>query len=87
MDAKGQVTMDKYEIDMIKTKKQILPVGLFNETTLYVYAGQTKNGYKASYPGPAIFATKDRPIKVTWKNSIPGPHILPVDYSYPFKSS
>lgn len=72
---------------MIKIKKQILPIGLYSQTTLYVYGGQTRNGYHASFPGPAIFATKNRPIKVTWKNNIPGPHILPLDFSYPFKSS
>ncbi len=72
---------------MVKVKKQILPIGLFNSTTLYVYAGQTKTGYQASFPGPAIIAVKDRLIKVTWKNNIPGPHILPVDLNYPFKSS
>ena len=72
---------------MVKMTKQILPNGLFPETPIYAYGGHTKNGYHANFPGPAIFATKDRPIKVTWKNNIPGPHILPVDLNYPFKSS
>jgi hypothetical protein len=72
---------------MIKTKQQMLPSSLYNQTTIYAYGGQTKNGYKAVFPGPAIFATKDVPIKVTWRNNIKGNHILPVDYSYPFNSS
>jgi len=66
---------------MVKTKQQFLPKSLYNATTIYAYGGQTTAGYKAAFPGPGIFATKDRPIKVTWKNNIPGPHILPVDYN------
>lgn len=68
---------------MVKTKLQILPP-CYNKTTVYAYAGKTNKGYKASYPGPAIFATKDKPIRVTWRNSIPGPHMLPVEYGFPF---
>ena len=51
-----------------------------------MYAGQTTKGYRASFPGPAIIAKKDKPIKIKWTNNIPGPHILPVDLNYPFKS-
>ena len=69
---------------MVKTKQQILPHELFNKTTIYAYGGNTKKGYYAGFPGPAIIATKDRPIKVTWKNKIPGPNIMPVDLYYPF---
>ena len=87
MNLNGKISLEQYEIEMVKVKKQILPATLFGPTTMYVYAGQTKNGYQADFPGPAIFATKDIPIKVTWKNNIPGPHILPVDFNYPFKSS
>lgn len=74
---------------MVKTKQQILPKELnFGKTTIYAYAGQTKSGYKASFPGPAIMATKDRPIKIRWRNKIPGPHMLPVDTTNPpFQSS
>lgn len=73
---------------MVKTKKQILPKELnYGKTTIYAYAGKTKSGYKASFPGPTIMATKDRPIKIRWRNKIPGTHILPVDFSHPFQSS
>ena len=72
---------------MVKTTKQFLPPSLFNKTTIYAYGGQTNTGYKAGYPGPMILATKNTPITVTWKNSIKGSHILPVDYNYPFKST
>jgi hypothetical protein len=56
-DQNGQVTMDYYRIEMIKTTKQFLPTGIFPETTIYAYAGNTQNGYHATFPGPAIFAT------------------------------
>lgn len=49
--------MDYYRIEMIKTTKQFLPTGIFPETTIYAYAGNTQNGYHATFPGPAIFAT------------------------------
>ena len=55
--------MEKYKIEMVKIKQQILPMELFGLTTMYVYAGQTQNEYQATYSGPAIFATKDVPIK------------------------
>lgn len=71
---------------MVKTKQQLLPKELFNQTTIYAYAGQTKTGYQATFPGPAIYATMNRPIRIRWKNNIQGPHILPVDLNYPFKS-
>jgi hypothetical protein len=53
---------------MRKIKQQILPKKLCGPTTLYAYAGRTSKGYYAGFPGPAIVAEKDRPIKVTWKN-------------------
>lgn len=68
---------------MVKTQQQILPKGVYGKTTIYAYAGKTNNGYKAMFPGPAIVATKDRPIRVKYRNSIPGPHILPVDLTNP----
>lgn len=69
---------------MVKTKQQFLPSSQYNATTIYAYGGKTKDGYKALFPGPAIIATKDIPVKVTWRNNIKGPHILPVDFNYPF---
>lgn len=69
---------------MVKTSQQFLPKHLYPKTTIYAYAGKTENGYKASFPGPTIIATKDRPVDITWINEIPGKHILPVDYNYPF---
>jgi hypothetical protein len=72
---------------MVKTTQQFLPPKIYNPTTIYAYRGLTKNGYIASFPGPGIIATKDVPIKVTWKNNIKGSHILPVDYSFPFENS
>ena len=69
---------------MVKTTQQILPPKLFGRTTIYAYGGMTDKGYYAGFPGPAIVATRERPIKVIWRNKIPGPHILPVDYNFPF---
>lgn len=86
MTAKGEIIYEEYEIQMVKIKQQILPQELFGPTTIYAYGGQTKIGYQASFPGPAIYATKDRPIRIRWENKIPGPHILPVDFNYPFKN-
>lgn len=80
----GEIISEEYVIDMVKTKQQILPHRAFGQTTIYAYGGLTNNGYYSGFPGPAIVATKDRPIKVTWRNFIPGPHILPVDFNYPF---
>ena len=61
-----------------------MPQKLFGKTTIYAYGGSTNKGYYAGFPGPSIIATKDRPIKVTWRNMIPGPNILPVDFNFPF---
>lgn len=72
---------------MKKIKQQLLPPELFNETTIYAYAGQTANGYVASFPGPAVIATRNVPVRITWRNLIDGEHILPVDYNYPFMST
>jgi len=72
---------------MVQTKQQMLPPEIFGKTTIYAYGGNTETGYYAGFPGPAIVATKDRQTKVTWTNKIIGPHILPVDYNYPFESN
>lgn len=41
------------------------------ELQLFMHmGGLTKNGFYAGFPGPAIVATKDRPIKVTFRNRI-----------------
>lgn len=72
---------------MKKIQQQILPSQLFNKTTIYAYGGQTKNGYSFSFPGPAVFATKNVPVRITWRNLIDGPHILPVDFTPPFMST
>jgi spore coat protein A, manganese oxidase len=71
---------------MVRAKQQLLPKP-FNPTSMFLYSGQTINGHIASYPGPMIIAKKDVPITVRWVNEIQGKHILPVDYSYPFKNS
>ena len=86
-NSKGKVISEQYEINMVQTKQQLLPAPWFNKTTIYAYGGKTKNGYKAMFPGPAIFATKDVSVKVLWRNKIKGPHILPVDFNYPFLST
>jgi hypothetical protein len=70
MNLLGKIEVEEYEIEMVKTKQQLLPANQFNATTIYAYAGQTQSGYKAVFPGPTIMATKNRPLKVTWKNNI-----------------
>lgn len=36
-------------------------------------------GYEGSYPGPTIIARKNERVRVTWINSLPRKHLLPVD--------
>lgn len=83
-NARGEIISEEYVIDMVKTTQQILPPVMFGKATIYAYGGATANGYFAGFPGPTILATKDRPIKITWRNKITGSHILPVDFNYPF---
>ncbi len=87
INLRGNLVEEEYVIEMKKTTQQLLPPQKFNKTTIYAYAGQTNNGYVASYPGPAVMATKDVPLRIRWRNNIEGKHILPVDYNYPFKST
>lgn len=72
---------------MVQTKQQFLPAKIFQSTPIYAYGGMTANGFKSGFPGPAIIAKKDIPVKITFRSNIKGPHILPVDYNYPFKAT
>lgn len=69
---------------MLRTSHQFLPSG-FPSTTVFAYAGQTKEGLVSSFPGPSIVTVKDAPIEIIWTNNITGRHILPVDTTGPFE--
>ena len=69
---------------MSKVFQQLLPASLYPSTTMYVYGGMTKSGFKSTFPGPALIAKKNVPVQITWRNLLTGKHILPVDYNKPF---
>lgn len=54
---------------------------------MYLYAGYTKKGEVASYPGGAILARKNVKTKIKWRINITGPHILAMDYTAPFPNT
>lgn len=71
---------------MVRTKLQMLP-NVFPKTAVFAYAGITRNGYEASYPGPAIIATRDLQVKVKYTSKLFGPHMFPVDLNPPFTNN
>ena len=77
---------DEYTIRMESTRQQILP-DAFPKTRIFAYGGLTKDGVVFSFPGPSILAKHKVPTRIRWVNNVYGPHILPVDYNYPFNSS
>lgn len=62
---------------MVRAKLQMLPAS-FPKTSAFAYAGTTKNGYAASFPGPALVATQGIPTKVKYTNKIFGKHMFNV---------
>lgn len=78
---------ESYTIFMEKIKTQMLPKN-FPQTTIFAYGGKCANDTMVtSYPGPAIIAKTNVPVRVTWTNNIFGEHLFPVDLSHPFNSS
>lgn len=54
---------------MEKVTQKMLPRN-FPATPLYVYSAMTSSGKVAEFPGPAIIAKKNVPIKVVWINKL-----------------
>lgn len=93
--AQSSPTLQKY-VDPLPIPSVLVPVSKTPALTSYVVDARqvtqklhrdlpatTVWGYEGQYPGPSFETRQGELVEVTWTNSLPTTHLLPIDHTLP----